>query len=862
MNMRDAFGMGIILLWCVAPGWAQDPLSARERLLPVDVAAQPMVDALNEFAIQTGVRIVYFTQSLEGLMAPHVEGHLTAEQALQRLLKKSALKYRFKDERTVEIRNASLASAVQDLTSTGLDQPEEPAPLEEIVVTGTHIRGAEPTSGLITLDRAYIERAGFQSTADLIRSLPQNAGNGQNPSPGSPFVNNPSGASSPNLRGLGSESTLTLVNGQRLSYADMASAVDINLVPLAAIDRVEVLTDGASAIYGSDAVAGVVNFILNKDFRGVELRGSYGDFSGRGGEALRGSALGGTSWGSGGAVLSYEYAHQDPLAAGERSFTSSNAARTSLVDGTERHSVFVSAHQSASDTFALFAQGLYTNRSTHHVDDFSDFDIVVDGNADVEQYALAAGATLDVRHDWRLSLTGDHARNKTTANVDNIFLTGDPTIVLDQDFSTEFNQIELAANGPLFQLPAGAVSLALGAAYRQERFSGTQEAGGFVFQDVQGADRNVRSLYAELNAPLVASGERTGLHSLSLSLAGRYDRYSDFGSSTIPKVGLVYQPIEDLELKASWGKSFRASSLLQLFLPQTANLLDSPDPQSPTGSAIVLTRGGGNPELRPENSRMRTLSAAYAPAWAHGFRTELTYYAIDYDDRIILPATGVSPLTDPFAAPFIHLAPTPEELAEVLSEAQFNNFTNPLQSYDPSTVAALIEQRYTNALAQRARGFDLLSSYRFPTARGELAFALNATRLDLKQTVTVLSPEQTLGGTLFNPPRWRARGEANWQSQGWDSSLFINYIGSSRDPSVLPSEPIASWTTCDVQVAYRFGRNALSGTRVSLTAQNVFDREPPFVTEAFSTSPPGLHYDSTNAFGGGRYLALQLVRKW
>ena len=148
-----------------------------------------------------------------------------------------------------------------------------------IVVTGTRIRGARVIGEVIELDRETIVEAGQVDLGEAIRSLPQNFSGGQNPGVGSGagFVNeNVNSASTANLRGIGADATLTLLNGHRLPYNSAFQGVDISAIPLAAVDRVEVVPDGASALYGSDAVGGVINVILRRDFDGLTTSGQLG----------------------------------------------------------------------------------------------------------------------------------------------------------------------------------------------------------------------------------------------------------------------------------------------------------------------------------------------------------------------------------------------------------------------------------------------------------------------------------------------------------------------------------------------------------------------------------------------------------
>lgn len=160
----------------------------------------------------------------------------------------------------------------------------EPA---EIFVTGSRIaRGSdfENPSPVITVDRSAIENSGYNNLQQLMEKLPAN-GAGAFSTRGNNQDSTANGAASISLRGLGADATLVLVNGRRVAVSSFAenvttNFVDINSIPVAAIDRIEVLKDGSSAIYGSDAVAGVVNVILRRDFEGFEASLAYGDADG------------------------------------------------------------------------------------------------------------------------------------------------------------------------------------------------------------------------------------------------------------------------------------------------------------------------------------------------------------------------------------------------------------------------------------------------------------------------------------------------------------------------------------------------------------------------------------------------------
>lgn len=158
--------------------------------------------------------------------------------------------------------------------------------VEEIQVTGSHIKGLDLEGAVkaVQLDRADIEASGATSLSDLLSTLPVvggGTGTFSTTNAGPQSGATPVGSSAVSLRGLGTSSTLTLINGRRSTVSSFAkgseSFIDVNSIPLAAIERVEILPSGASATYGADAVAGVINYRLRDDYDGMEFSVQYGD---------------------------------------------------------------------------------------------------------------------------------------------------------------------------------------------------------------------------------------------------------------------------------------------------------------------------------------------------------------------------------------------------------------------------------------------------------------------------------------------------------------------------------------------------------------------------------------------------------
>ncbi len=170
------------------------------------------------------------------------------------------------------VRHALLISAIAAASAPSAFSQE----IEEVVVTGSRIRSAnlEGTSPVTTVTSVDIATQGVTRVEDLITQLPQ-AFASQNAT----VANGATGAATVDLRNLGDARTLVLVNGRRMPYGSTSSsAADLNMIPAAMVERVEVLTGGSSAVYGSDAVAGVVNFIMKKDFEGVEFDAQWGTY--------------------------------------------------------------------------------------------------------------------------------------------------------------------------------------------------------------------------------------------------------------------------------------------------------------------------------------------------------------------------------------------------------------------------------------------------------------------------------------------------------------------------------------------------------------------------------------------------------
>lgn len=285
-----------------------------------NIPAQPLALALLQFSEQSNLQILYAQDDLAGLQSRPIRGRFTPHAALAQLLPPGSPH--------VEITNNAHVSVRQSPQHAGRDSADLD---NELVVTGTRIRGAAPAGAhVLRINRSTIDETSRSSVIDVLQTLPQVFPGSQNES--TQLLTNSSGnniafGSTIDLRGLGADATLTLINGRRAAPAGFGNFVDVGAVPLSAIDRIEVLADGASATYGSDAIGGVVNIILRRDFSGAETRLRFGEATSGGLREYGVSHLAGLNGRKGNLLVGYEYRERERLAAADRTFASNTDLR-------------------------------------------------------------------------------------------------------------------------------------------------------------------------------------------------------------------------------------------------------------------------------------------------------------------------------------------------------------------------------------------------------------------------------------------------------------------------------------------------------------------------------------------------------
>jgi outer membrane receptor protein involved in Fe transport len=249
-----------------------------DSVLREAIPAQPLNEALGAFTRQTGLHLAYVSVIVDNQHSPGARAGLNATEALGRLLEGTGLQFEPLTAHSVRIFPAAPASAGQ---AAARHEPPEP----EVTITGSRIPtppNISSTSPMQVISAQDIDLLGRADASDVIANLPQmtvsagtDFGNFSNPR------NSAGGFATADLRGLGPQRTVVLINGRRLGVGDPNTtnpnqAPDLDQIPLGMVERVEVLTGGASATYGSDAIAGVVNFILKDHLQGVQVDAQYG----------------------------------------------------------------------------------------------------------------------------------------------------------------------------------------------------------------------------------------------------------------------------------------------------------------------------------------------------------------------------------------------------------------------------------------------------------------------------------------------------------------------------------------------------------------------------------------------------------
>ena len=829
--------------------------------------------------------------------------------------------------------------------------------VERIEITGSHIKRSsmEGPSPVTSISQEDIQRSGVTDLISLFAKLPI-AGQGTFSTQANSSDDTANGGSSVSLRGLGADSTLILINGRRVSVSPFAKGidtafVDINNIPLAAIKRVDILKDGASATYGSDAVAGVINIILRDDVEGAELSAKMGTTADGGGEEQSISLVFGNSTDNSNHTFILEYFNREEVMYSDRSYsaTANQAARTGDPDATDfRSSAGIpgtialaadpsnrlidlygndkcaaedidlannlcrydySPHMSmipASERFSWNYMGKYeindniraftelngqNSKSTVRGAGSPSFnELTMDGDninhpfadmpshefyqqdltmrrrtvdignrekrVDSNYYRVILGLQGEIQ-DWswegaysyiksssvERGVDGFPNKRRTQEAIDSgLWNPFEPSSNSQEalDFiettttrvgKSTMESLDFKISGPLMDMPSGELMIALGTEYREESIRDNpddQFLRGEVFgteaTQANGSRDNI-AFFGELAVPIIDD--------LEIQLAVRYEDYSDFGSTTDPKVSFLWSPTDDIRLRGSYGTAFRAPSLHQLGLGRTdesPNLVDTLrcdaignqdracEPQEYT--AIFE----GNPDLGPEESTSYNLGIIYNITESLNF--SLDYYSydisniIDSDTQFVMDNYG---------------------LDGTIVERRPTNIPN-----DPGEVIQ-VNDSFQNIGDLKTSGLDLDLRYSLDTSAGMFNFGY------VMNYVLEFEDHKGTDAGGFEQPQMRWTTSIDWMLDNVSARAAINYIDSfEQEASLKLSQKVDAMVTLDASINY----SGIEDVVLTLGATNLTNEEPPFAYHDFMGFAVNVHS------GQGRFAYAQASYKF
>ncbi|MBF7073466.1 TonB-dependent receptor [Glaciecola sp. MH2013] len=862
----------------------------------------------------------------------------------------------FKYSSKLTLTAAAVCVALSSGSANAIAQ-EQDDNIERIAVTGSLIKrlDEEGPSPVTSLDAEAIANTGVTDLISLFTKLPI-SGQGTFSTQGNSSDDTANGGSSVSLRGLGADSTLILINGRRVSVSPFAKGidtafVDINNIPLAAIKRVDILKDGASATYGSDAIAGVINIVLVDDFEGAQVSAKLGTTADGGGEEQNFNII----WGSSDEKMSHtfilDYFDRAEVLYADRSY--SRSANQTTLRPNDPDAVDFRSSSGIPGTIALRSDP--TNRI---IDEFGndrcpaedidrannlcryDYAPVMTMIPDAERFSYnylgryeisdSMSAFIDFNGQNSKSIVrgagspsfnelfmdGDNANHPFADDPSSPFFGQDLTMRrrtvdignrekrVDTDYfrtimglsgeldtwyweaaysyiksksvergvdgfpnsrrvqeaidNESWNPFEPSANsqesldfiettttrvgkstnksfdltfsGPLLEMDAGDLMLALKAEYREEAISDNPDD-QFLRGEVFGTEatqangsRDSKSISAEFAIPV--------LDELELQFAVRHENYSDFGTTTDPKVSFLFKPLDNLSFRGSYGTAFRAPSLHQLGLGRTdesPNLVDTVRCNAvdlgctPAEYTAIFA---GNPDLGPEESSSYNLGVIFA--FSDDLDVSLDYYSYDIENIIDSDTQFV----------FTNFGDDPT-VVERIPTANPN---------DPGEVVRVFDS-FQNIGDLETSGIDLDLGYKLNSDVGEFRFGFV---MNYVLKYEEFRPDAEGGVRLnlsegeFEQPEVRHTTSMDWAMDDLTATVALNYVGefAGDADSGFGDKTVDAMTTVDLVVNYR----GIENTTLTVGATNLFNEEPPFSHHDFFGYVNSIHS------GQGRFV--------
>jgi iron complex outermembrane recepter protein len=754
------------------------------------------------------------------------------------------------------------------------EEDQDPQPHTMVIEVGSRSPERSRTDTPVPVDVVPLEEiAGETGQLDLGQLLqyvaPSFNSNRQSGSDGSDHID------AATLRGLGPDQVLVLVNGKRRHTSSLVYifgsrargnvGTDLNTIPVSAIERVEILRDGAAAQYGSDAIAGVINIVLKKSTGGNVLL-SAGQYTEGDGQNEQVAVNYGIPLGARGGVLSLtgEMLNRD-----KTNRATPGEPRVIGDSASENLTFFYNLDVPTSDTSSFYGHGGYNDRDglagawyrdgagsedipSRNSEQMYPHGFVPDIGTDIRDLSAAFGYRTLVG-PWSMDVSTTYGTNEMAFLISRTLNASIATLnngISPTEFDAggfEFMQHTTNLDfSRFFKEWLGGVSVAAGLEYRRETYeifageagsyadfdgpgggnAGSQGFPGFQPVDEVDASRNSKAAYVDMEF-------RTSPR-LLLTAALRGEDYNDFGNTINGKVSFAYGATPMLNLRGSASTGFRAPSLHQRYFSSTFT-----DFIAGEAADVKLARNDGElarlvgiPALQEEESMNYSLGLTWSPRTS----TSLTFdvYQIDIDDRIVL--TGGFTTDDPDIGDII--------AAENLAEARF----------------------FTNAIDTQTRGVDVsLTNTRTLTAGSlTLGAALNLNETEVQRVNTapgLVGKEDIYFNTrerMFvegSAPKTKGALSADYRTGRWNTGARVSYFGEVEagtwtqidDPTAPPQHYDARIST-DVHFGYELPRN------VSLTVggTNVFD-EYPTEQDPAETENGALWENTQMGFNGAAY---------
>ncbi len=761
--------------------------------------------------------------------------------------------------------------------------------LDNVIVTGTRVSDRTVAESQSPIDIITSEALQATGTTELATALARALPSLNFPRPA--LTDGTSAIRPAQLRGLAPDQVLVLVNGKRRHTSSLlnlngtigrgSAPVDLNTIPLSAIERVEVLRDGASAQYGSDAIAGVDNVVL----KGAPGTGSvsirHGQYSA--GDGAQTQLAGDTGLSLGGdrgfLHLSGQVDRQDrtnrarPFA-GTPAATQPELGQKAFVIGDPEVDAAAASFNAGFDisgTLSLYAFGSISNRDitsfaffrapgnpTQNIPSIYPDGFLPEINNVSRDRAIVAGLKGSLGEAWDWDLSFNHGYNNLeffTRNTLNASIGADsPTSFYDGALETTQNIANFDLSRQLDIGLAYPATLALGVEFRNEKWNqspgewgsyaqpdlsspgGAQGFGGFA-PEVSGAySRDSHAVYAGLEADITEK--------FSAGIAGRYEDYDDFGSQASGKLSARYAFTDAVALRGTVSSGFRAPSLAQQYFQtiSTIYLAGIPEPfeiRTFPASSAVAQAFGAEP-LQPEESLSYSLGLVLQPA--DRLYVTIDAYHIEVDDRIALSS----------------------------------NLTG-------DAVRALLESRgifgvnggryFTNAIDTRTRGIDVVANYGVDLGGGTLDLTAGWNWTDTEITRIAPNPEELeqaglnleridrteIGRIEDGFPNTKLLLSGTWSLDAWDFSLAATRYGSvtTRPANAANDQTYGAKWLLDASAAYK-----LDNWTFTLGADNLLNEYPD--ENSFANSTNGqFPYSNLSPFGfNGAFVYGKVAYRW